>query len=123
MSRKWRVGVGIGYPGVGGEVKFYPFGVKRDKLLLNVGGRANALFPVNGSNYMFYSIPVGLSYFTVNRMNLEIDAGPLLKEPFDNNVVQSGFGSQIDYVWFSLKLSYRFSFYAMRRAKRLDAAE
>jgi hypothetical protein len=123
LSRRWRLGLGVGYPGFGGEVKCFPFGVKRDKLLFNVGARATALFPAKGTNYMFYSIPIGLSYFTVNRMNVELDAGPLFKEPFDSSVPATGFGSEIDYVWFSLKLSYRFSFYAMRRAKQLDAID
>ena len=29
LSRKWRMGLGLGFPAAGADVKFYPFGVKR----------------------------------------------------------------------------------------------
>lgn len=120
LSRKWRLGLGIGYPGVGTDLKFHPFGVKRDKLILNIGMRANAFLPPTSSNYMFYSLPIGLTYYTVNRLNLEIDAGPMFKTPLNPSTPQSGFGNDINYIWFSLKIGYRFSFYAIRRARLLD---
>ncbi|MFT5822017.1 MAG: hypothetical protein ACI8ZM_003273 [Crocinitomix sp.] len=123
LSKKWRVGIGGGYSGAGADVKFYPWGVKRDKLVLNLGLRANALMPVNGTNYLFYSAPIGLSFFTVNRINLELDAGPLFKRQFDQSETEIGFGSKINYAWVSLKVGYRFSFYAMKRARKLDHLE
>ncbi|NOQ74741.1 MAG: hypothetical protein GQ574_22195 [Crocinitomix sp.] len=123
LSRKWRVGIGGGYSGAGADVKFYPWGVKRDKLVLNLGLRANAFLPLNGTNYMFYSAPIGLSFFTLNRINLELDAGPLLKRQFDQSETEIGFGSKINYAWVSIKVGYRFSFYAMKRSRKLDRLE
>ena len=119
LSRKWRLGLGAGFLGMGADIKFHPFGVKRDKMIFNIGLRANAFLPPSGSNYMFYSIPVGITYFTVNRLNIGIDAGPLLKKPFLVNEVLHGVGTDVNYLWFSVKVGYRFSFYAMRRASKL----
>ncbi len=123
LSRKWRVGIGGGYSGAGADVKFYPWGVKRDKLVMNVGLRANAVLPFDGTNYMFYSAPIGLSYFTLGRINLELDAGPLLKRQFNQSEIAYGIGNKINYAWVSLKIGYRFSFYAMKRARELDRME
>ena len=122
LSRKWRVGIGGGYSGAGADVKFYPWGVKRDKLVLNLGLRANAFLPMDETNYMFYSVPIGLSFFTVNRINLELDAGPMIKRQFDPLEMPIGIGSKLNYAYVSIKIGYRFSFYAMKRARNLNRA-
>jgi hypothetical protein len=120
LSRKWRVGIGGGYAGAGADVKFYPWGVKRDKLIMNLGLRANTFLPIGGTNYMFYSAPIGLSFFTVKRINLELDAGPMIKRQFDPLETPIGIGSKLDYAYVSIKIGYRFSFYAMKRARNLN---
>lgn len=121
LSRKWRLGLGAGYAGGGADLKFYPFGVKRDAVLLNIGFRANAFLQPNSTHYRMYSLPIGLSLFTVNRMNLELDVGPMMNKIFTGfDEPYSGFASNINFVWFSMKVGYRFSFYAMKRARKLN---
>lgn len=123
LSRRIRLGLGIGYPAAGVEIMCFPFGVKRDQLLFKLGGRATAFFPPNETGFMLYSVPVGFSYFMARRINLEVDAGPLFKTTFTGAAPVAGLANSLNYVWFSVKLGYRFSFYSMRRARQLNEGE
>lgn len=123
LSRRWRVGVGLGYPGVGADVKFYPTGVKRFKPVVNLGLRSTAFFPNNGTAIMAYSLPIGISFFGPSRVNIELDAGPMLKYPINNGEAITGISDQIGNVWVSIKIGHRFSFYAMKRARELNRLE
>lgn len=120
LSRRLRLGIGVGYPGAGLDFKCYPYGVGRDKFIFNLGLRANVIMPPGDSQYAFYSLPIGFSYFAANRINFDLDVGPMYKYQIDNGSPETGISSQINYVWFSAKIGYRFSFYAMRRARQLD---
>ena len=119
LSKRWRIGAGIGYPGAGMDVKLYPKGVGRDRLIFNLGLRANAVLPPGQDQYAFYSLPLGFSYFAANRINLEFDMGPMYKVPITGSLQETGLGHSVNYVWVSFKLGYRFSFYAMKRARQL----
>lgn len=123
LSRRIRLGLGAGYPAVGAEIICFPFGIKRDQFLFKLGGRATAFFPPNETSFMMYSVPIGFSYFMARRINLEVDAGPLFKTTFTGTAPVSGLANSINYVWFSVKLGYRFSFYSMRRARQLSESE
>lgn len=115
LSRHLRLGVGVGYPAVGMDVECFPFGVKRERLLFKFGGRSTAFFPANETSFMIYSIPIGFSYFTANRINVELDAGPLFKTAIGGKTPINGLAESINYVWFSVKLGYRFSFYNLKK--------
>lgn len=118
LSSHTRLGIGAGFKGVGVDFKYYPIKVQRDKWLFNVGLRTNMVnLP---SNYLFCSLPIGVSFFGASRLNFDLDVGPLYKFPIANNSNNPDFANNWNYVWFSLKVGYRFSFYAMRRARRLN---
>lgn len=118
LSARTRIGVGAGFKGVGLDFKYYPIMVSRDRWLFNLGLRANL---VNvPSPYLFCSLPIGVSFFGLSRLNFDVDAGPLYKFPIAKGVTNTDFTANWNYVWFSVKVGYRFSFYAMRRARRLN---
>lgn len=120
FSRHVRMGLGLGYAGAGAELKFFPFGgVKRQKIRFTAGIRANYMAFPNETKKMFYSAPLGIFYAGLNRVNYEFDIGPLYQNTFDQPGLEEGISDRFNYVWFSVKLSYRFSFYAMRRAREL----
>ena len=120
LSSHSRIGIGAGYSGVGLDFKYYPRQVQRDKWLLNIGLRANMMNVP--SNFVFCSLPVGLSFFGLSRLNFDLDLGPMYKLPIATDMKTSQFSENWNYVWFSAKVGYRFSYYAMKRARRLNKA-
>ncbi|MDC3352016.1 hypothetical protein OAV92_02100 [Crocinitomicaceae bacterium] len=121
LSRHVRLGMGLGYAGAGMDLKFFPIGgVKRGKLRFTAGLRANYMEFPEQDHKLFLSAPLGLFYAGVNRINYEFDIGPLHQQVYPQTGSVEGFSDQFQYVWFSLKLSYRFSFYAMKRYRQFD---
>ncbi len=120
LSSHSRIGVGAGYSGVGLDFKYYPRQVQRDKWLLNIGLRANMMNV--RSNFVFCSLPIGFSFFGLSRLNFDFDLGPMYKLPITTDFKTSQFSENWNYVWFSAKVGYRFSYYAMKRARRLNQA-
>lgn len=116
LSPRWRFGVGGGYSGAGIDLKFYPGKVQRNKIIFNLGARANIFQLPN--DYVFYSLPLGLTYFSDFRMNFDFDIGPLYKQTLNDNLSPGSFWNDWNYVWISAKVSYRFSFYAMNRWRK-----
>lgn len=120
LSSHSRIGIGVGYAGVGVDFKYFPRHVKRDKWLLNIGLRANMMNVP--SNFVFCSLPIGFSFFGLSRLNFDFDLGPMYKLPIATDLKTSPFSENWNYVWFSAKVGYRFSYYAMKRARRLNKA-
>lgn len=120
FSRYMRLGVGAGYAGAGLDLKFFPIGgIKRGKLRFTVALRGNYVAFPNQNQHLFLSAPIGLFYAGVNRINYEFDLGPLYRQTYPVDGAVSGFTDQLQYLWFSIKVSHRFSFYAMKRERQL----
>lgn len=123
LTEKWRLGLGVGYPGAGLDVKCFPFSVRRDKLVFNLGLRSSVLLPQDGTNVFIHSTPIGVALFAPSRLNLELDFGPALIHSIDPAQEITGTSENLSYFWGSIKIGYRFSFYAMKRARRLNKEE
>ncbi len=122
LSARWRVGVGVGYPGFGADLKFYPWKVKRFSPVFNLGLRSVAFFPKNGTAVALHSLPIGISYFGKSRINVELDIGPMFTVPLSAGAEIFGSSTNLPPIWFSVKIGHRFSFYAIKRARQLEKA-
>lgn len=119
VSEKIRIEVGGGYVAAGIGVKVYPFSVKREKVCFNFGVRSQLLYLPQSAPVYLNSLPIGFTYFGLNRLNYEIDFGPALPIGLQSNDALYG-ASKFLYGYASFKIGYRFSFYNMRRIRQLN---
>jgi len=117
LSPRWRFGIGAGFNTWGTDFRFFPYKIQRGKLRFNFGLRARLPYQNVSFNSGIFSLPIGVSFFTVRRINLELDAGP--GSFFYLNDGTSSFFA-INEVIFSAKIGYRFSVYSIRRSRRLN---
>ena len=122
LMEKIRLGVGVGYPGVGANLKIYPFGIGRAKYIFNVGVRTQLFLPPNETSAFIYNLPLGVSFFALNRLNFDLDFGPAYTMPANSNEMLNNFPKDL-YFWGGLKIGYRFSFYNMKRVRQLNKLE
>jgi hypothetical protein len=119
LKEKLRVGASIGYPGAGVNVKWYPFGIGRGKYVLNAGLRGQLFLPPNETSTLLYNLPIGISYFALNRLNFDLDFGPAYAMPAVQGESLSNFTDDL-YFWGAFKIGYRFSFFNMKRVRELN---
>ncbi len=121
LSARWRIGASAGYPSVGANIKCFPFGVQRDRLLFSIGARGNFYFDLSQvQRFSGISVPLGISYFIPSRINLELEVGPIAYFSNGENEFTPLYNGALQNVWFSVKIARRFSFYSMRRARQLE---
>lgn len=82
VSKKISAELGLGFVSVGAGMKFYPSGMKMNKLLMHTGFTVSvspfftgAEIGFEGEGFVAY-IPIGISYFGKKSLNIAADIGP-----------------------------------------------
>ena len=103
LSNKILFEVGLGVPSVGLGIKVYPFNITNQKLMFHTG-ITELLIWISGDLYyrsFITYMPIGISYFINNGINIGLDAGPAIGIDPDN-------GDRSIFPYGNIKLGYRF---------------
>jgi len=114
ISDKIIVEGGIGLVGIGAGFSYYPFNIKKSKLCPYTGIKISSLVLVDMGGGGIVYIPLGLTLFTKNKVNVGMDIGPAYGEW---NEANGGPGGAVQdkeptsttlYFYGNLKIGFRF---------------
>ena len=80
LSEKISAEIGVGFISLGAGIKYYPWGMKTNKLLFHTGIAAAASEfhkkpMIDGEGFVSY-IPFGVNYFGIRSLNIGANIGP-----------------------------------------------
>jgi len=112
LSDKFIWEIGFGYVGIGTGLTYYPFNIKKSKPCPYTGMKFSVLgLPEVVVAYWGY-IPLGVTFFSNQRINIGIDAGPALGKieaggPPEERVDNSIFSDRKIRIFGNIKVSFR----------------